>query len=105
MRLFIVLVCLLMGNVLANTEAFYFRIPSDYTETKESSYQQISIDQITDIKFEVPSPNSQGHSKTWLEITGGVPGGFHNARFSWSALVRIDKLSLLFIYTNIYRIL
>lgn len=103
MKLFIVLLCLFISHALANTEAFYFKIPKDlqFSEDSKSSYKQISIDEITTIKFEVPSPNSQGHSKDWFEIVRGVPGSFHNARFSWSALVRLFSYSSIsFLNTN-----
>jgi len=86
------LIFFMIGQALANTEAFYFKIPNDSDiVTSKSSYEQVQIDGISNIKFTVPSPNSNQHSYKWFEIVGGIPGSFYNARISWSALVSITS--------------
>ncbi len=81
-----VALCCFVINVLANTEAFYFKLPNVQLESKQS-YEQITIDEVNKVKFTVPSPNSQNHSYKWFQISGGNSGDIYNARFSWSALV------------------
>lgn len=86
MKAVYVALCCFVINVLANTEAFYVKLPNVQLESKQS-YEQITIDEVNKVKFTVPSPNSQNHSYKWFKISGGNPGDMYNARFSWSALV------------------
>lgn len=90
MKILAILLCLLVTQVTANTEAFYFRAPEG-SLSSINSHEQVNIDEVHSVKFTVPSPNSGNHSYNHFKVNGTVPGDFYNARFSWSALVSSNQ--------------